>query len=608
MSKKKFRLNKHHEGTIASLRIKFIVVFLLLLVGTYYSLDYMKKQVEQSYLNDSTKLYERAYGTTCNRHKELADVVFSGLLNLINVDEQLFNVEKKSLKEQFKTRNAIYLQTINRFKNLKTKGIKSINYILPSDKIFLRMDHPELLNTPIEKNSQLIKFVKKYRKPIFGYEICKNMSGYKFLYPLIKDNIYVGAVSITFSEDSFTSEIMSQYYVLSNFIIKETKDNKNILKDSNNYVKSHMEGYLYPVGVLNKLIKVTKDISKIKTSIKNSKKILQKAFNKKATSMYIKDMHFITTTIPIFDRITQKQVASLIIKSDNKEVRNLNKNYRIILFLIIFLYALVLIIFYLEILKRINEKENLEQIMLKDRQLFEQAKKAQMGEMIANIAHQWRQPLSSISTIASGLKINYEYNLLDYKEIPEYMDAIVKNTQYLSKTIDTFNAFSKKEKLTKEIIVQEKIQEALDIVNLSLVDSHIKLRKNIRPKEPIKMVMIPDALGQVIINILNNSKDAISEKMIENPWIKLNIFTKNETLIITISDNAGGIDEEIISRIFEPYFTTKFKTEGIGLGLYMSLNIVEKYLDGTIEVKNTKVGAKFIVKIPLDQRGGGEMD
>lgn len=111
--------------------------------------------------------------------------------------------------------------------------------------------------------------------------------------------------------------------------------------------------------------------------------------------------------------------------------------------------------------------------------------------------------------------------------------------------------------------------------------------------------MIPDALGQVIINIMNNSEDAIIEKGIENPWIKLNIFTKNKTLIITISDNAGGIDKEIIDRIFEPYFTTKYKTEGTGLGLYMSLNIVEKYLDGTLEAKNTKLGAKFTIKIPL---------
>jgi PAS domain S-box-containing protein len=232
-------------------------------------------------------------------------------------------------------------------------------------------------------------------------------------------------------------------------------------------------------------------------------------------------------------------------------------------------------------------------------QLMESEKMASMGEMIGNIAHQWRQPLSSISTAASGIKVKYEYDMLNYKDLPRFMDSIVQNAQYLSDTIDIFRNFIKGDKVYKELILQEEINQALNIVSSSLKERHIELYNNIDYDNKIYITLITGELPHVLINIINNAKDVLIEKNINNPWIKLELDTTKDKVIITIEDNAGGIPDDIISKIFEPYFTTKHKKQGTGLGLHMSYQIIVNSLRGKISVKNTKNGAKFFIELPL---------
>jgi signal transduction histidine kinase len=222
-----------------------------------------------------------------------------------------------------------------------------------------------------------------------------------------------------------------------------------------------------------------------------------------------------------------------------------------------------------------------------------------MGEMLGNIAHQWRQPLSAISTVASGLKINYEYNILDTKDIPKQMDLIVENTKHLSKTIDIFRDFIKEGKALKNINIQEKLDECINIVSATISSHHIKLINEINYEEPITLRMISGELSQVIINIINNSKDAIVQNKIKKGWIKIIQKTEEEQLLIIIEDNGGGISSDIMAKIFDPYFTTKHQYQGTGLGLYMSKTIIEKHLGGKLEVKNGKEGAIFTIRLKL---------
>jgi len=250
--------------------------------------------------------------------------------------------------------------------------------------------------------------------------------------------------------------------------------------------------------------------------------------------------------------------------------------------------------------EKIKNRE--EQNRQKDQQIFEASKLVQMGEMIGNIAHQWRQPLSVISTAASGMKLEKEYDLLTDEKLNEYCDSIINNTDYLSRTIDTFRNFIKDKKDKKDIILQNQIDEALNIVSSTLRSHFIELINKIDYKDKIKLTITVGELSQVIINIINNSKDILIEKKIEEPFVIISCYRKNDMAIISIEDNGGGIPEDIISKVFEPYFTTKHQSQGTGLGLHMSYKIITESLNGKLYVKNTDFGAKFYIELPLNSK------
>ncbi|MEA3553086.1 MAG: sensor histidine kinase [Campylobacterota bacterium] len=247
--------------------------------------------------------------------------------------------------------------------------------------------------------------------------------------------------------------------------------------------------------------------------------------------------------------------------------------------------------------EKIKNREELNRE--KDKQIYDSAKMAQMGEMIGNIAHQWRQPLSVISTAASGMKIEKEFDILDDDKFNNYCDSIDKNTQYLSDTIDTFRDFIKEKKELKEVILQDRIDGALNIISSSLNNHFIKLVNEIDYENKIKVTLVLGELSQVIINIINNAKDVLVENKIDEPYIKINCTSKGNMAIITIVDNGGGIPSNILPKIFDPYFTTKHQTQGTGLGLHMSYKIITESLKGKLYAKNTDIGAMFVIEIPI---------
>ncbi len=253
--------------------------------------------------------------------------------------------------------------------------------------------------------------------------------------------------------------------------------------------------------------------------------------------------------------------------------------------------------------KAIEEKalENTRQQTL----LAQQSKMAAMGEMIGNIAHQWRQPLSIISTTASGLKLQKEMNILSDKYLIEGLDNINNTVQYLSNTIDDFRNFFKTDKDKKCFKIQESFDNAISLVKTSFHNKGIKIIKN---KEDYEISSYKNELIQVIINLLNNAKDELIKKDKNfQKIIFLSVFKEDNSIKIQVKDNAGGIPEEIIDRVFEPYFTTKHQSQGTGIGLYMSREIIVKNMNGKIEAFNTSFtynntlfkGAVFEIDLPL---------
>jgi len=254
----------------------------------------------------------------------------------------------------------------------------------------------------------------------------------------------------------------------------------------------------------------------------------------------------------------------------------------------------------------INDRKILELEVFKQKDLFiQQSRQAAMGEMLENIAHQWRQPLSVITTVASGLKITKELNTLTNEDIDYSVDRIIKSGMYLSQTIDDFRGFLNKDKIKTNVNIKKVIENSIYFYKTQFDNEEIDLVLNI---DDCIINSYENELLQCILNIISNSVDALSTFDNKKKCIIIDINEKGKSCIISIKDNARGIKEENLLKIFEPYFTTKHKSQGTGIGLYMSHEIITKHLHGKIEVENVSfkylneesIGACFKIILPKD--------
>lgn len=238
--------------------------------------------------------------------------------------------------------------------------------------------------------------------------------------------------------------------------------------------------------------------------------------------------------------------------------------------------------------------------------LHQQSKMAAMREMIGNIAHQWRQPLSTITTASSGMVLQKEMGVLTDEFFFEASKKINTSAQYLSQTIDDFRNFFTPNKEKTKFLLDDALSTTLDLISAQFTAKDIHIIKNI---ENIELDSYENELIQALINILNNAKDELVKKPSdEEKYIFIDIFkNQNDEVNIIIKDNAGGIPSEYIDKIFEPYFSTKHKSQGTGIGLYMTEEIITKHLQDQIFVENKEftyegkeyIGAQFTIVLNL---------
>ena len=259
---------------------------------------------------------------------------------------------------------------------------------------------------------------------------------------------------------------------------------------------------------------------------------------------------------------------------------------------------------YIAFKSEITEKKHLEnELFEKEEFMIAQSRHAAMGEMISMIAHQWRQPISVIAMDANNILADIELEIVDEENLQSDAKDIIAQTQELSKTIDDFRNFFRPEKTAEEIFAKDIINEAMKVIGKSLENNNIDVVLELQESKKIKTYS--RELMQVLINIINNTKEVLVERKIDKKKISINLKENGNFLVFDICDNGGGVNEKIIDKVFEPYFTTKGDKNGTGLGLYMSKTIVEKHLEGSINVENIDDGACFRIKIPHAINGGG---
>ena len=254
-----------------------------------------------------------------------------------------------------------------------------------------------------------------------------------------------------------------------------------------------------------------------------------------------------------------------------------------------------------------KEKLAQEQLVKKEKLLLQQSKMASMGEMLQNIAHQWRQPLSLISTASTGLLVKKELDVETTKEEDiKILNTINDSTQYLSETINAFSDYFRPSKEKINFNIYDVYNKTLNIVQTKFKDLNIKIIEDI---DNINITNLDNELIQVLMNILNNAKDALSTNQKKERIIFVTIKKIEDNISIKIKDNAGGIPENLLDKIFEPYFTTKHKSQGTGIGLYMCQEIIHQHMNGNLKVINQEfeyekkkyTGAEFNISFPIEE-------
>ena len=241
---------------------------------------------------------------------------------------------------------------------------------------------------------------------------------------------------------------------------------------------------------------------------------------------------------------------------------------------------------------KIEIKKNKE----KDLMLFEQARFALMGEMMANISHQWKQPLNTIGLSVVSLNISPS----DREEQQKYFTIIEDNVKFLADTIDDFMSYFDKRSHSEVKLITDIIREIKSIIGTNLVNNNIKLE--IQGDNECKDIYVSSSISQVILNLVNNSIDALA-KIDREKIITLSFSSSDKSFSVVCSDNGSGIDNSIEESIFNPYFTTKHKKQGTGIGLYMSKQIINNFFGGTIELGNREdFRTSFIVTIPFSDK------
>jgi PAS domain S-box-containing protein len=236
-----------------------------------------------------------------------------------------------------------------------------------------------------------------------------------------------------------------------------------------------------------------------------------------------------------------------------------------------------------------------EELREKDRLLLVKSRQAAMGETIDYIAHQWKQPLNILSLVVQVMRGAYQDGELTGEDMDKASDQIMEIVTHMSQTINDFRSFTSPDREMKAFELNEMVNKTLALVDDCLKEN--KIQVTIKAEDALIITGYQNEYCHVLLNILNNAREALVERNISSPQIEINLYRESGRTVATISDNAGGIPEEIIGRVFDMYFSTKEEAKGTGIGLYMSKTIIEKHMNGKLTVRNTKEGAEFRIEV-----------
>jgi len=532
--------------------------------------------------------------------------------------------------ELSKLRDELYNHYIDFYNRIEDRGYLQFQFMFPNNVTFLRMHKSSKFGDDLTNIRYSYKYVNENHKTITGFEQGKTVHSIRYVFPVFDENKnYLCAVDLALSTSYLQEKLEKSNKIHTHFIV-----DKNIFEVkkwkkaglSEKYIPSiENENYLYTLTSHNYDEELRK--KEIKYLANKKVEIAQKMETKQPFNIYIKlkDTVKIVSFLPIHNIKEKRVVAYLVSYVDDDVIFNILNDADLITYT---MFIVLLIIFYF-IYKILINKENLEQEVIEktkelkifndnlknkiqkevsknqkaQEQIFKQEKRAIMGDMLENIAHQWRQPLSVITTNSSGIKLQKEMGILTDEEMMKSLDLIQDSGLHLSETINDFRSFYEDEIVPSEYNICDVVNKSLMLTSSKFKNKDIEIINKI---EDINIIGYKNEMIQIFMNILSNARDAFETNSNQRKIIILETKKVDNILEIILQDSAGGIPENIIDKIFEQKFTTKQEQDGTGIGLFMSKSMVEK-ANGTLIVKNrefeldsqTYKGACFLIKLDI---------
>jgi len=583
-------------------RISIFSFFLILYFVVYVMTTQKKDEQIKLILNQQIKDLDNNYKVTTNRFKLLSDSLYGVLLNQTDVNE-LFYKAKHSKTEDERTviRKQLYMKMRPYFEQLNAAGLNIMLFAFEDNKSFLRVHKPNKYNDDLSSVRYSFTYVNEHRKIIRGFEQGKISHAFRNVFPIYHDDEYLGSVDFAFSSEVFQESMTMLHGIDTHFILNKTLFDVNVWKSQKDvkYIQSiEHEDFLFATTPAQSDNVFTPKKLKLNADLRED--IRQNIKHGGPFSLYHDNGNVqIIAFSPIKNIKDNKTVAYLVSYNDSYYIKQLLKQHKLVnVFSLI--GALVLSFLLSNNIKhrlylQTRIAEEVEKNRKQQENMLIQSRMAQMGEMLAMIAHQWRQPLASISAIIGSMMVQQELNAYDPKYFNEQLKKISDHTQHLSGTINDFREFFKEDKIKVESTLEKAVDDSLHIIGSIIESQGIQISTDYQCNE--KLFLYPNELKQVVLNLLKNSQEAIEEKKPDNAKIEIRTYKDGRNYCLEIRDNGGGVPEGVISKVFEPYFTTKGNLNGTGLGLYMSNLIITEHHKGSLTVSNQDDGACFIMKL-----------
>ena len=618
--------------------LPILILFLSLCVTTFLyfenksSFEEMKKNTEAKFISDKKELiknqveniYEYIISEQIDTEYALKQSLIKRIHETHKIIQNIYNQYKDTMsKEQIRVLIKAAIKDI-RFNSGRgyffvydKSAVNVIHSLLPKLEGKNLINYQDSKGTFVLKESlELLKDKDESYQEWYWRKSVDDMNDYKkigFVKNIYELDWFIGSGEyVSDFEEDIQQKVLIQ--------INKFKFGKNgyfVVIDKNNKYLSHVNKDFIGKDVINKLNKWNKDniLNKTKNiardgggfiTLNYTKPNSEEVVTKISYVKYIEGWDWIITT-----GFYRDDVLALIKEQERFLLDDYLENVqKVFIFSLVVTLLLLLITFYISsvIEKKFKSyKEDIEYHIKENQKQYEllaqKSKLAAMGEMMENIAHQWRQPLSLITTASSGIKLQKELDMLTDEMLFDSIDNIGNSANHLSETIEDFRDFFKPNKEKSYFNLGDSLYKTFKLLSSQIEKAEIEIVEDIKN---VGINSYERELLQVLLNVVNNAKDALS-KIEDEKYIFIKIYKTNSHAVIEIKDNAGGIKSDIIERVFEPYFTTKHKSQGTGLGLYMSQEIVTRHIEGTLEVANVSYeykgfefkGAMFTIKLPL---------